>query len=137
MSQLDMVGGFTLTASVPVSADAPSIARRQVSETVGPELDAQRLDDARLLVSEIVTNAVRHAGLSATDEITVGIRRDDRDVVVEVSDPGRGFNPRPRPDTMRAGGWGLPLVQRLSDDWGVDPRPGGGSVVWFRIASRG
>jgi serine/threonine-protein kinase RsbW len=134
--QHDVMRRPAVTLRIPATVDAPSLARRHVADSAASLLDEQRLDDARLLVSEIVTNAVRHAGLSAGDDVTVEVRPAERGVVVEVSDPGHGFLPSPRPDALVVGGWGLPLVQRLSDDWGVEDRPGGGSVVWFRVDAR-
>jgi serine/threonine-protein kinase RsbW len=134
--QHDVVGSSSATFRISASVDAPGIARRELVRSVGAQLDRDRLDDLRLLVSEIVTNAVRHAGLSASDEITVGVRPDGRGFIVEISDTGRGFYPMPRPEADVAGGWGLPLLQHLSDGWGVEQRPEGGSMVWFRVDRR-
>jgi len=135
VSQHDLTYNSALTTRIPASVDAPAIARSRFVAQAGPVLDPGRLEDARLLVSEVVTNAVRHAGLSSADEITVHVRAEHGAVVVEIADPGRGFNPLPRSEAA-VGGWGLPLVQRLSDGWGVEPRAGGGSTVWFRIGRR-
>lgn len=125
-----------VTVRVPASLDAPGFARRTLLERAGSVLDDDRLDDARLLISEVVTNAVRHAGLSSKDEIVLCIEPDGLGVRVEITDPGRGFSPTPRAAPTPAGGWGLPLLERLSDGWGVDHRDGGGSIVWFRVRSR-
>ena len=85
----------------------------------------------RLLVSELVTNAVRHAEGEAVRlvvAITAGVLR------VEVHDPGRGFTRRDPPsDPMRSSGWGLVLVEELSDRWGVDGSPR--TRVWFEMDS--
>jgi anti-sigma regulatory factor (Ser/Thr protein kinase) len=90
------------------------------------------LDDARLLTSEIVTNAVRHSGApeGSSVDLEVSARKDC--VKVEVADHGRGFTPRPRTARQSKGsGWGLHLVERLAADWGVesDPQP----RVWFEL----
>jgi anti-sigma regulatory factor (Ser/Thr protein kinase) len=90
------------------------------------------LDDARLLVSELVTNAVRHSGAprDSTVELEVSAQRDR--VRVEVTDEGDGFVPRPRTaDQSKGSGWGLHLVERLATSWGVDPRPR--ARVWFEL----
>ena len=63
---------------------APSLARQTLVEDVHGDLPRERLDDATLLVSEIVTNAVRHAGLHASDRISVSVRHDDGYVVIEA-----------------------------------------------------
>ena len=90
------------------------------------------LDDARLLVSELVTNAVRHSGAppGSTVELEVSAQRDR--LRVEVADEGNGFVPRPRTaDQSKGSGWGLHLVERLADRWGVDRRPR--PRVWFEL----
>jgi anti-sigma regulatory factor (Ser/Thr protein kinase) len=90
------------------------------------------VDDAALLVSEIVSNSVRHAGLDAADAIEVRIRGSRSMLHVDVIDPGPGFEPegaRPREDD---GGWGLWLLDRLATRWGVER--GGATRVWFDLA---
>jgi anti-sigma regulatory factor (Ser/Thr protein kinase) len=107
-------------------------ARRFVRESVGP-VPRRIIDDAVLLTSELVTNAVRHAGLDEQDEIEVKVSVDTRVLRVTVRDPGPGFDPeavvRRRSDD---GGWGLDLLRRLSSRWGVD-RGSAGTDVWFEI----
>jgi anti-sigma regulatory factor (Ser/Thr protein kinase) len=122
---------FTL---LPASSMAPSLARQTLVEDVHGDLPQERLDDATLLVSEIVTNAVRHAGLHASDRISVSVRHDDGYVVIEVADPGSGFPEGVQTADRATGGWGLLLLDRLSDGWGIDEGPGGRTVVWFRVA---
>src|SRR5438128_2187742 len=80
------------------------------------------LDDVQLLVSEVVTNAVRHArGVLAESPVELGVAaRWDR-VRVVVADGGRGFKPQPRTEGQsEASGWGLHLVDRLATRRGVD-----------------
>jgi anti-sigma regulatory factor (Ser/Thr protein kinase) len=83
-------------------------------------------------VSELATNSVRHGGASEERELSVeGVVTDDR-VRLRVCDEGAGFEPRrpaPRPD--RRGGYGLVLLDRLSDRWGM--QHDGGFCVWFEI----
>jgi anti-sigma regulatory factor (Ser/Thr protein kinase) len=126
------------SVSLPVSVTAPALARRAVVEQVGPTFPAQRMHDAELLITEVVTNAVRHAGLHEGDLIDISLRDEHGSVVVEVADPGSGFAALPRPtgDPLETGGWGMLLLDRLSDGWGLRDRPGGGSVVWFRVDPR-
>jgi anti-sigma regulatory factor (Ser/Thr protein kinase) len=89
--------------------------------------------DVRLLVSELVTNAVRHAGLATEDRIRLLVQLSDRVLRVEVHDPGTGFELRaPVPDPARASGWGLYLVEELSDRWGMDGL-GPGTRIWFEL----
>jgi anti-sigma regulatory factor (Ser/Thr protein kinase) len=88
--------------------------------------------DVRLLVSELVTNAVRHANLAPGDAILLVIDLEDSVLRVEVHDPGGGFIPRaPAPDPARPSGWGLYLVEELADRWGVDSDEQ--TLVWFEL----
>lgn len=86
--------------------------------------------NVRLLVSELVANAVRHVDHDGDIRIHLDIRAGS--LRVEVSDPGSGFVPRARTDDSPLGsGWGLHLVAELSDRWGVDHT--GPTRVWFEI----
>ena len=90
------------------------------------------LDDIRLLVSELVTNAVRHSDAPGNGEICVDVTIESRRLRVEVADAGAGFEPQPRDDEMsRPGGWGLYLVDRIADRWGVIRNHL--NRVWFEI----
>jgi serine/threonine-protein kinase RsbW len=110
---------------------APREARLRVRVLVAPE----RLDDATLLVSELVTNAVRHANLVSGDVISLVIDLADHALRVEVHDPGGGFVPSaPSPDPARPSGWGLYLVAELADRWGVHSDDE--TLVWFELDRR-
>jgi anti-sigma regulatory factor (Ser/Thr protein kinase) len=114
------------------SPEAAAVARLALDRLAG-RVPARRMRDLRLLVSEVVTNAVRHAGLREGDRIRLRVDVADRHVRVEVHDPGHGFRPRrPKPDPARASGWGLYLVDELADRWGVDG-DGPGTRVWFEL----
>jgi anti-sigma regulatory factor (Ser/Thr protein kinase) len=93
------------------------------------------MEDARLMVSELVTNAVLHGGDRAGSAIAVDVRLLPASVVVSVADPGRGFDPA-RLEPSRAGApgrRGLELVAALAEKVGVDgARPP--FRVWFEIA---
>lgn len=99
-------------------------------------LRAEELQDARLLVAELVSNAVRHAGLNPKDEVRLGVVASPEVVRGEVCDPGtKGFEPArpvPKPGPHRASGWGLYIVERISDRWGVEEREGLG-CAWFEL----
>jgi anti-sigma regulatory factor (Ser/Thr protein kinase) len=88
-----------------------------------------RLYDASLCLSELVTNAVQHPG--AGGELELSLLVDDERLRVEVIDDGVGFEPD-SPTRGDERGWGLFIVDSLSDRWGVDP--GERTVVWFEIA---
>jgi serine/threonine-protein kinase RsbW len=111
--------------------DSPAEARRALDD-LADHLPRRRLQDAQLLVSELVTNAIRHAGLEREDVITVVVEASDLALRIEVSDPGRGFDADgPDPDAGRASGWGLYLVRELSDRWGVERNAP--TRVWFEL----
>ncbi|MEA2373745.1 MAG: serine/threonine-protein kinase RsbW [Thermoleophilaceae bacterium] len=94
--------------------------------------DPTALEDIRLLISELVTNSVRHSSAPAGSKLRLLVSTVTGTLRVEVSDAGRGFEPTPRsaPDT-EAGGWGLHLVDRLAHRWGV--HRGRRATVWFEI----
>lgn len=108
---------------------------RDALDQFGSRVDERRLGDLRLLVSEVVTNAVRHAGMETGETIRLEIADGSEGRLrVEVSDGGSGFTPVKRdPDLERPGGWGLYLVEELADRWGVET--GGRTLVWFELAA--
>ena len=115
-----------------VTPEAAAEARHALA---GISLSDGRERDVRLLVSELVTNAVRHANLTPGDVILLVIDVQDRRLRVEVHDPGGGFVPRaPAPDPARPSGWGLYLVAELADRWGVDSDER--TLVWFELDRR-
>lgn len=95
----------------------------------GHDEDQVRL--AQLLASELATNAVRH-GCGATFGVEVVAH--DGEVTVRVHDDA--LEPPqhrvPAGDDLQRGGWGLDLVDRLAQEWGVEPAPDG-KVVWFTL----
>jgi len=99
---------------------------------VDDEVEEDVMADVRLLVSELVTNSVRHSGVGPPSSVGLDVAVDARTIRVEVRDPGTGFEPRPRAiDRTRPGGWGLYLVDRLADRWGVVRNHF--TRVWFEI----
>jgi anti-sigma regulatory factor (Ser/Thr protein kinase) len=119
-------------ATFELAPEAASKARAVVSSELGPAVSAKILEDATLLVSELVTNAVRHAPREGLPEIELRLKVDPARVRVVVSDPGTGFVAEPRlPTASESSGWGLYLVDRLADRWGVITKDR--SEVWFEI----
>jgi anti-sigma regulatory factor (Ser/Thr protein kinase) len=113
----------------PLSLEAPRQARYSLEALIGlvpPHL----LIDLRIVMSEMVTNSVRHSGGSDGDPLTVRVDCSDRRIRIEVEDGGPGFSPifqAPRPTSTK--GWGLYIVDQLTDRWGVLP----GGVVWAEV----
>jgi anti-sigma regulatory factor (Ser/Thr protein kinase) len=120
-----MSSGFAVALRGGV--DAPGLARRAIAAK-DPTLPPSVQDDVWLLVTELVTNAVRHGG-AANDRPR---RQADR-IRVEVVDSGTDFEP-PAPPTSgdASGGWGLFLVDRLAERWGICPARAG-TCVWFEV----
>jgi len=111
---------------------AAASAARNALLALEARVDRQCLEDIRLLVSELVTNAVRHAGGPRGGEVALDVTIDAPKIHVEVADPGAGFDPQPRDDEInRPGGWGLYLVDRIADRWGVVRNQL--NHVWFEI----
>jgi anti-sigma regulatory factor (Ser/Thr protein kinase) len=123
-----------LERELPVSPEAASAARHAL-DGFSDEVSDGRLRDVRLLVSELVTNAVRHANLAEGDVIGLVVEVLGDALRVEVHDPGGGFVPSaPSPDPARPSGWGLYLVAELADRWGVDSDDR--TLVWFELDRR-
>ncbi|WP_162788329.1 ATP-binding protein [Amycolatopsis albispora] len=114
------------TTVLPADLTAEGEARRFVARVLSAWQGTLPFEDATLIASELVANVVRHAGGAPKLSIAStagGIR-------IECED-GNPLPPRPKaggPD----GGWGLALVERLSQRWGVRPR-GAGKVVWCEM----
>lgn len=112
---------------------APGTARAMLDELLTGRLCADDLFDVSVLLSELVTNAVRHAGAGEEETIVVHVAVAPTVLRVEVCDQGPGFQPpivpRSRP---HGGGNGLVLLARMSNDWGVATDDG--NCVWFERA---
>jgi len=112
----------------PEPAAVGAARRTLVQEGLNPDLN----HTVCLLTSEIVTNSIRHAGLRESDRILLAARLTRGFVRVEVRDAGEGFDPGVR---HGAPGYGLRMLEILSDRWGVD-RVENGCRVWFEIDRR-
>jgi anti-sigma regulatory factor (Ser/Thr protein kinase) len=102
-------------------------ARRFVTECLD-DIDGETLDMVALMVSELATNAVRHA----QSPFSVRVERDGDRVRVAVTDRGTGRPQARRPAPTDPRGRGLLIVQELSDEWGVDAKREG-KTVWFVV----
>jgi anti-sigma regulatory factor (Ser/Thr protein kinase) len=100
---------------------APRAARGALG-TLGADLGDDLLERSELALTEVVANSVEHAGLAQTDRIELRLTLLPELLRIEVADDGPGFVGRPvasKPDTAPRG-WGLYMVDRLTDRWGVD-----------------
>ncbi len=123
-------------SKVVVPRPGAAAEARRALEGLNDILPSDKLEDVRLLVSELVTNAVLHAGLSPEEAITVTVTVQGGLARGEVRDRGPGFEPphEPAPKPDLAGGWGLYIVDKVADRWGVAYT--GSKSVWFEIDLR-
>jgi two-component sensor histidine kinase len=111
---------------------AASGARRELLAGDGT-LPSSVRDDVLLLVTELVSNAVRHSSAGPDGLVRVELRRGTDMVRVAVSNEGTGFTADAPLQPNEAGGWGLALVDRIADRWAVAPI-GSGTCAWCEIA---
>jgi serine/threonine-protein kinase RsbW len=122
-----MAGIWRLLLATP---EAVPEARHALAEL--QEVDPTTREVVELLVSELVSNAVRHGANDRFESILVHAHCKTDKVRVEVCDEGPGFEPGPDPrGVMDPGGNGLLLVESLATRWGVRPGDGGPTCVWF------
>lgn len=116
----------------PASDKTPRLARRALDGQLaylGPEAEARM----RLALSEVVTNAVRHGHLGPDEQVHVTVDLSGTRARVEVRQPTEAAA-EIRTEAQGEGGYGLLLVDELTDAWGADSGPPG--VVWFEIDPR-
>ena len=123
------VVGVWIQTELPRSPVAAAQARTLLDELSAGTLDTTQLDRSKLLVSELVNNAVRHGRGKIT--LRVGVNQDR--LRADVIDEGSGFE-RVTHDISpgHLGGWGLILVEAESTRWGVCE---GATHVWFEVCA--
>jgi anti-anti-sigma factor len=116
----------------PASKDAVGESRRAF-DAAFPDLSDNVRDDARIIVSELVTNGIRH-GAGDNGWVRLVVRRREHLIRIEVTDSNGSANrPHiPERDPDRTSGWGLMLVERLAAKWGVSMD--GVTTVWCELA---
>jgi anti-sigma regulatory factor (Ser/Thr protein kinase) len=122
---------------LPSQPASVAVARRRITaemRSIGVEDDA--IDDAALVITELVTNAIKHGSPLPGRWLQVTWDLDADSVEIAVSDAGgSGTRPRAnRPSLSAMGGRGLEIVDTLSDRWGVRPP---GTTVWAVLAMPG
>ena len=113
----------------PARPSAIGRARHELEDALAAaDLDSGTSGDLMLLVSELVTNAVRHA---RSDRFEVHLDVNPDRLRLEVHDEGPGFDPKIAPSDDGTGGYGLYIVDRLASRWGVERDAGG--VIWVEL----
>ena len=124
----DVGRNVSFAARLPPDPAAVAAARRMVRKRLGEIVAPATLENVLIVVSELVTNAVRHG----CGEVELAIALDEGRLTGRVCDEGDGFEHRmPEPADARIGGHGLQLVAQVADGWGVRERS---AQVWFEIA---
>lgn len=124
-----------LDLSLPADRLSPWRARHVLDE-LEDRIPKEVMDRFRLAVSELVTNAILHSGLSEAEAVELSVRMYGDRLHVEVVEPGPVFSAAvgpPRPD--RESGRGLFLIDRSTDRWGM--KTDGTVRLWFEIDLRG
>ena len=117
--------------TVPSGVDAIGRARRHVRNGLGTALSSTQVAAAELMTGELVANAVQHAGLLDGDLIEIDIYVEPTTVRISVVDAGPGLDPDQPILGSNPHGWGLVLVDRIADRWGIQRfHP---HSVWFEI----
>jgi serine/threonine-protein kinase RsbW len=118
-----------LALDLPMDPAAPAIARRAVERL---RLTGLARDNALLLASELVSNALCHSDAPTGAPIRLTADVSGGSVRISVFDRGRGFAPdRRQPEPGVSGGFGLFLVDQLATSWGVERD--GGTTVWLEL----
>jgi len=118
---------LSLTLQLGREVNAPARARTMV-RGLKPLLGEERTEDATLLVSELVTNAVKYGSGPVELRVEAG---EDRRGRFTISDSGGGGDPEMRETGgSTSGGYGLQLVDRIADEWGVTHAS---MHVWFEL----
>ena len=119
-----------VTTGFAASPAAAAYARHVVAATAHDWGLDDMVDLLTLLVSELVTNPVTHAGSGGT----LVLSELERGVHVDVADSSPDLPTSPTLDLMASSGRGLRLVDSVADRWGVDVRPVG-KIVWFELST--
>jgi anti-sigma regulatory factor (Ser/Thr protein kinase) len=116
--------------ALPARPDAARQARR---ELLTRGLDEDVRHTVTLLTTELIANAIRHAGMDPARDRIVFFGRLAPDLVhIEVGDSGPGFSPD---EQDSEGGFGMRLLAKLASRWGCE-RSGQGFRVWFEVDRR-
>jgi anti-sigma regulatory factor (Ser/Thr protein kinase) len=116
-----------VTEHLPATVKAPARARASLAP-LRRVLDQPTFSDLALLVSELVTNSVRHASLRTDQQIALKVIVRSQVVQVGVVDPGPGI----RKAQGESGGLGFHLLNMIAESWGMSRRDGL-TRVWFEL----
>lgn len=127
-------GGISSRLRLPRRADA-AFAARQAVDSLGAQLEEAVLSDLRLLVTELIASRVQRPASTAAAWVELDVTIEDSHLHVEVKDYGHRWVFEPSPFTFEpesSSGWGLYLVDRLSDRWALE-RGESSTRIWFEL----
>jgi anti-sigma regulatory factor (Ser/Thr protein kinase) len=130
------------TRTLGTSAGSVPAARDFTLATLHQWSVAERSDDIAIVVSELLTNALRHAppapggNIRPRRPIRLGLLQPGPCLLCAVADPGRAAPVPQAPDFLAETGRGLHIICALSDRWGYSPLSDTGKVVWAIFTSR-
>jgi anti-sigma regulatory factor (Ser/Thr protein kinase) len=115
----------------PADAEALLDVRHSL-DGLADQIHTEEFENLRLVVNELATNSILHAGLDPKDWVQLRVSLTSKVVYGEVCDSGSGFETLPPPPKAgKSSGWGLYIVERVADRWGVEwAEP---FCVWFEI----
>jgi len=122
--------GEMVEAVLPLDVHAPAAARVVVADFLRGRLPPRLLDTAQLIISELVSNSLRHNAVPFDQAIVVRVALDRGTWRLEVEDPGGVGVLPPEPERAAGGRLGLNLVQTLSECWGVEHAAERGTRAW-------
>jgi serine/threonine-protein kinase RsbW len=118
---------------VPLTPAAASAVRHAIADVLAGHIGDRLLADAQLVLSELVTNSVRHAGLNGDAAVHVVALLGNGVLRLEVDDLGTAGDVQVREPSLAGGGFGLNLVGALARTWGVERD--GRTRVWVELAA--
>jgi serine/threonine-protein kinase RsbW len=119
-----------MNLELPCDPQAPAAVRGALHDRSGGT--DWRMGDAILVASELVTNAVLHSGCAEDESIQVRVRVRPEHLLISVRDPGASGGDAQVRSSPAIGGWGLQIVEQLTERWGADRA--GGYNVWAELA---
>jgi anti-sigma regulatory factor (Ser/Thr protein kinase) len=121
-----------IVETLPAAIDSVPVARELACDFGTELMEPGQLDNLTLVVTELMSNAVRHA--DSSEPVRLAMTPKEGYLCVQVTDGGRGLVPEPGAIGGEPGvpGYGLFLVERLTRRWGMT-REGGNTRVWVEI----